>query len=600
MAVTGGPKKTSYDDGSTPAGQQSATGWSSTPGGPLVLGDASDYPQSGIPKNTGPFDVLRLKLRQAASPDIPTSYIDDFINGMNAQASSLAPPEGGWGAVNDPAYLKLYMGQLEGHWDREDNTARTSWAGKDTPATTHGGGSGGGNVTNDANGDGINDVYDTANTYKKVQDQVDALIARRDAFQVPIIDPKTGQIDVNALAQATAGKAVAGTAVASAGQASSAQAALAQAALAQAQQTQAAQHLATVLAGKTNIDRTNSNLDRTGQLDLVNRLVAASKGEGPSLAENILKSGTNDALRKALAFAATSGGPAQLSQQVVADQQSKLAADAINEGAKQRVIDTLAARDQLGTAQNTLRSQDDVLAGHQADLNQGVELQNSSESNRNNQYGEGQANIVGISNTSEANKIADSNAGRLTETSNANAGRLTDVSKTNATLATDTSNQNAQRATSVSTTNANNDTNVSTTNANNDTSTSVVNANSKNNALTKNADSSLDVAKTNTANTFKGEDLYGNETQTAINSMYGITNTVNKDLQGGQAEADWRDSFAAQNKLSRAKLDFAVQQWTAEQDRLAAQDAAYKKKSLWDSILGGAKFVIQAGKLIAG
>lgn len=327
----------------------------------------------------------------------------------------------------------------------------------------------------------------------------------------------------------------------------------------------AADHLATVLANKTVIDQTKGTQDRGQQQDLVTRLIAASQGAGPSLAQNILTSGTNDALRKALSFAATTGGSAANAATQAASAQAGLNADAINQAAVQRVTDTLSARKELQDSLSGLRTQDDRIATDQASLDQGVELSNSTESNKNNQFGEGQKNTVGVADA--ANKVT---------VGEGNANRSTDVSKTNA--AGDTTGAKDV----YDTTNK-----VDQDFAGQQYAAGAGNAANKMTGLVTSANNKTTLTGTQAQTDVQTRGQQDQELNTGINTEYGITNTSNKDLQGGAQEAIARDQFAQQLNLSRDIFDQHVREWEAS-----------TKQSFWNSVLAGVNTAAGVAKLI--
>lgn len=112
---------------------------------------------------------------------------------------------------------------------------------------------------------------------------------------------------------------------------------------------------------------------RTGQQDLINALTASANGQGPSVADMQMQKGTDDALKSAMALAAsgrsgTAGGrlKAALDSASLAQQENARNASML------KVQEQLASRDMLGRLLGQGRDQDIGLATSQAtaDINQ--------------------------------------------------------------------------------------------------------------------------------------------------------------------------------------------------------------------------------------
>lgn len=96
------------------------------------------------------------------------------------------------------------------------------------------------------------------------------------------------------------------------------------------------------------------------QQALIDQLLAQARGEGPSAAQNQLRAATDETMRQALAYAASSRGNPALAQQAAGRQMSQASQQAANQSAILRAGEQQAAQ---GLAQQALMGQ--ISAGQQ-------------------------------------------------------------------------------------------------------------------------------------------------------------------------------------------------------------------------------------------
>lgn len=111
---------------------------------------------------------------------------------------------------------------------------------------------------------------------------------------------------------------------------------------------------------------------RARQNALLDQLMAASNGQGPSAAQQQLKMGADRNMANALAMAAASGTPGAARQ--AAFQRASITQDAAGQSAMLRAQEINDARGLLGQVAQGARAQDIGLASDQANLNQQAQL----------------------------------------------------------------------------------------------------------------------------------------------------------------------------------------------------------------------------------
>jgi hypothetical protein len=116
---------------------------------------------------------------------------------------------------------------------------------------------------------------------------------------------------------------------------------------------------------------------RAGQSALAQQLLAQSRGEGPSLAQNQLRAATDRNLAQSMAMAASGRGASPgLAMRGVQQQQAGLQSQAARDAATLRLQEQLQAQQALGQVTGQARQQDLGMAQSQADLSQQAALAN--------------------------------------------------------------------------------------------------------------------------------------------------------------------------------------------------------------------------------
>lgn len=126
---------------------------------------------------------------------------------------------------------------------------------------------------------------------------------------------------------------------------------------------------------------------RSNQRDLVGRLEALSRGEGPSLAQEQLRAATDRASNQQYAMAAGARGNPALAARNAANQAGSLQSQAAGQAAMARAAEQLGALQQLGGVTGQARMMDEGLS----------------------QYNAGQQNQVGMFNANQANQFSGTN-----------------------------------------------------------------------------------------------------------------------------------------------------------------------------------------------
>jgi len=122
------------------------------------------------------------------------------------------------------------------------------------------------------------------------------------------------------------------------------------------------------------IDLNQANALRANQMGLIERLQAAERGEGPSLANEQLKAATDRNLAQQMAMAASTGGAIGLRQ--LGQQQASTAQQLAQQSAMNRMQEQIAARQELAGALQSGRAMDAELAQAQAQLGQQAGMTN--------------------------------------------------------------------------------------------------------------------------------------------------------------------------------------------------------------------------------
>ena len=115
--------------------------------------------------------------------------------------------------------------------------------------------------------------------------------------------------------------------------------------------------------GRGPVERASASDFRGNQQGLVAQLEAMSRGEGPSLAEQQLRSATDRNVREQQAMAAGASGPnAALAQFQAANNTGLLGARSAQDAAAARIVEQQAAMNQLGLVLQGARGQDEDLS----------------------------------------------------------------------------------------------------------------------------------------------------------------------------------------------------------------------------------------------
>lgn len=131
------------------------------------------------------------------------------------------------------------------------------------------------------------------------------------------------------------------------------------------------------------IDQAKQAEFRNQQMALAQALQAQSMGQGPSLANQQLKMGTDRNLAQAMAMAGSMrGGNAAAGMRGLQNQTSMINQQAAQQAALTRMQEQMSAREQLGGVLNAGRVSDIGLATSQAGLNQSADLANQQAKNQ--------------------------------------------------------------------------------------------------------------------------------------------------------------------------------------------------------------------------
>lgn len=149
-----------------------------------------------------------------------------------------------------------------------------------------------------------------------------------------------------------------------------------------APQMGAAQLGPAAMTSAATIDQDPQGEFRSQQMGLVDQLNQAAAGQGPSLATLQMQQNTDDAIKSAMAIAASGrGGSAGGRLKGAMDQASMMQQQGARDSAALRVQEQLAARDQLNSVLAQGRGQDIGLATDQAGLMQQSMLANQDATN---------------------------------------------------------------------------------------------------------------------------------------------------------------------------------------------------------------------------